>query len=68
MAVLVIVVMVLAMGAGSLIFSHLSDAGFWLVKEFVGMTVAETLKTWSIIETVISVVALIGVLVLDVIV
>ena len=60
--------MVLAMGAGSLIFSHLSDAGFWLVKEFVGMTVAQTLKTWSIIETVISVVGLVGVLLLDVIV
>ena len=60
--------MVLAMGAGSLIFSHLSDAGFWLVKEFLGMTVAQTLKTWSVIETVISVVALIGVLLLDLVV
>jgi GntP family gluconate:H+ symporter len=60
--------MVLAMGAGSLIFSHLSDAGFWLVKEFLGMTVAQTLKTWSIIETVISVVGLIGVLLLDLVV
>jgi GntP family gluconate:H+ symporter len=60
--------MVLALGAGSLIFSHLSDAGFWLVKEFVGMTVAQTLKTWSVIETVISVVGLAGVLLLDLVV
>jgi GntP family gluconate:H+ symporter len=60
--------MVLAMGAGSLIFSHLNDAGFWLVKEFLGMTVAQTIKTWSVIETVISVTALIGVLLLDLVV
>jgi GntP family gluconate:H+ symporter len=60
--------MVLAMGAGSLIFSHLNDAGFWLVKEFLGMTVAQTLKTWSVIETVISVVAIIFIIALNAVV
>jgi len=48
----------LATGAGSLIFSHVNDGGFWLVKEYFNMTVAQTIKTWSICETIISVVAL----------
>ncbi|HEV2273138.1 MAG TPA: gluconate:H+ symporter [Acidobacteriaceae bacterium] len=48
----------IAVGAGSLVFSHVSDGGFWLVKEYFNMTVADTLKTWSICETIISVVAL----------
>ncbi|MGR4878484.1 gluconate:H+ symporter [Streptomyces sp. LARHCF249] len=50
--------LVLAIGAGSLFFSHVNDAGFWLVKEYFGMTVGQTLKTWSVMETVISVVGL----------
>lgn len=49
----------IATGAGSLIFSHVNDGGFWLVKEYFNMTVAETLKTWSVCETIISVTALI---------
>ena len=49
---------VLSVGAGSLFFSHVNDAGFWLVKEYFGMTVGQTIKTWSIMETVISVVGL----------
>jgi GntP family gluconate:H+ symporter len=49
---------VLAVGAGSLFFSHVNDAGFWLVKEYFGLTVGETLKTWSLMETVISVMGL----------
>jgi gluconate:H+ symporter, GntP family len=49
---------VLAVGAGSLFFSHVNDAGFWLVKEYFGLTVGQTIKTWSIMETVISVVGL----------
>lgn len=48
----------LAVGAGSLFFSHVNDAGFWLVKEYFGMTVGQTLRSWSIMETVISVVAI----------
>lgn len=47
----------LAVGAGSLFFSHINDAGFWLVKEYFGMSVGQTLKTWSVMETIISVVA-----------
>jgi GntP family gluconate:H+ symporter len=50
--------LVLAVGAGSLFFSHVNDAGFWLVKEYFGMDIPQTLKTWSTMETVISVVAL----------
>ncbi|MBC7664661.1 MAG: gluconate transporter [Caulobacter sp.] len=49
---------VLAVGAGSVFFSHVNDAGFWLVKEYFGLTVGQTIKTWSIMETVISVVGL----------
>jgi GntP family gluconate:H+ symporter len=49
---------VLAVGAGSLFFSHVNDAGFWLVKEYFGLTVGETIKTWSAMETVISVMGL----------
>ncbi|CAG9167595.1 GntP family permease [Cupriavidus pampae] len=50
--------LVLTTGAGSLILSHVNDAGFWLVKEYFNMTVAQTFKTWSVAETLISVVAL----------
>lgn len=49
---------VLAIGAGSLIFSHVNDAGFWLVKEYFGLTVGQTIKTWSVMETIISVMGL----------
>jgi GntP family gluconate:H+ symporter len=57
--------MVLAMGAGSLIFSHVNDSGFWFVKEYFNMTVTETLRTWSVVETVVSVVALALILLLN---
>ena len=50
--------LVLATGSGSLIFSHVNDGGFWLVKEYFGMTVTQTIKTWSVLETIISVVGL----------
>ncbi len=53
---------VLAVGAGSVFFSHVNDAGFWLVKEYFGMTVGQTIKTWSLMETVLSVTGLIVVL------
>ncbi|GAA0488265.1 gluconate:H+ symporter [Streptomyces olivaceiscleroticus] len=60
--------MVLAVGAGSLFFSHVNDAGFWLVKEYFGMKVGQTVKTWSLMETVISVVSIICVLLLSLVV
>ena len=50
---------VLSVGAGSLFFSHVNDAGFWLVKEYFGLTVGQTIKTWSIMETVIAIVGLV---------
>jgi len=49
--------LVLAIGAGSLFFSHVNDAGFWLVKEYFGLSVGQNLKTWSVMETIVSVVA-----------
>ncbi|MCK7623023.1 GntP family permease [Streptomyces sp. RS10V-4] len=60
--------LVLAIGAGSLFFSHVNDAGFWMVKEYFGMDVGQTLKTWSLMETLISVVGIVGVLGLSVVV
>jgi GntP family gluconate:H+ symporter len=49
---------VLSVGAGSLFFSHVNDAGFWLVKEYFGLTVWQTIKTWSVMETLISIMGL----------
>ncbi|MEW5812311.1 MAG: gluconate:H+ symporter [Actinomycetota bacterium] len=59
---------VLAIGAGSLFFSHVNDAGFWLIKEFFGMSVGQTIKSWSVMETVLSVVGLILVLLLGLVI
>jgi GntP family gluconate:H+ symporter len=58
----------LAIGAGSLFFSHVNDAGFWLVKQYFGLTVGQTIKSWSVMETIISVVGLAGVLLLNLVV
>ncbi|MGO4749116.1 gluconate:H+ symporter, partial [Streptomyces sp. 2MCAF27] len=60
--------LVLAIGAGSLFFSHVNDAGFWLVKEYFGMSVGQTLRTWSVMETIISVVSLGFVLLLSLVI
>ncbi len=49
---------VLATGAGSLMFSHVNDSGFWLFKEYFNLSVKETLKTWSVMESIVSVVGL----------
>lgn len=59
---------VLAVGAGSVFFSHVNDAGFWLVKEYFGMTVGQTVKTWSLMETVLSVTGLVVVLLVGVVI
>jgi gluconate:H+ symporter, GntP family len=56
---------VLATGAGSLVLSHVNDAGFWMVKEFFNMTVPQTLKSWTAMETILSVTALIFILILS---
>ena len=60
--------LVIAMGAGSVILSHVNDGGFWFVKEYFNMTVPQTLKTWTVMETIISVVALVLVLLLNLLV
>lgn len=57
--------LVLAIGAGSLAFSHLNDAGFWLFKEYFNLSISDTLRSWTAMETIVSVVGLAGVLVLD---
>lgn len=57
--------MVLATGAGSLIFSHVNDPGFWIFKEYFNLTIGETLASWSVMETIISVFGLVGVLVIN---
>ena len=57
--------MVLSIGAGSLFFSHFNDGGFWLVKEYFNLTIKQTLRTWSTMEVVVSVVGLVGVLILN---
>lgn len=54
----------LAIGSGSLFFSHVNDAGFWLVKEFFGMDVKQTLASWSVMETILSVVSIVVILAL----
>ena len=54
--------LVLAMGAGSLLLSHVNDGGFWFVKEYFGMTVPQTLRTWTVVETGIGTVAIIFIL------
>ncbi|MGZ8329777.1 MAG: GntP family permease [Rhodoplanes sp.] len=58
--------LVLATGAGSLILSHVNDAGFWLVKQYLNMSLVQTFKTWTAMETILSVVAIIFIMILDV--
>ena len=57
--------MVLAIGAGSLLFSHINDSGFWMFKSYFNLSVKDTLRTWSVMETIISIVGLLGVLALN---
>lgn len=57
--------MVLSIGAGSLMCSHVNDTGFWMFKEYFGISVVDTFKTWTAMETIIGVMGLVGVLVLN---
>lgn len=57
--------MVLSIGAGSLMFSHVNDTGFWLFKEYFNLTVKETLRSWSLMETIVSITGLVGVMILN---
>jgi Gnt-I system high-affinity gluconate transporter len=56
---------VLATGAGSLMFSHVNDSGFWMFKEYFNLSIKDTIKTWSLMETIVSIVGLIAVLVIN---
>ncbi|MGB5172020.1 MAG: gluconate:H+ symporter [Eudoraea sp.] len=60
--------MVLAIGSGSLMLSHVNDGGFWLFKEYFNLSVKDTLKTWTVMETTIGVIGIVGVLILDTII
>ncbi|MDA9183214.1 gluconate:H+ symporter [Flavobacteriaceae bacterium] len=57
--------MVLAIGSGSLMLSHVNDSGFWLFKEYFNLSVKETLSTWTVMETSIGITGLLGVLILE---
>lgn len=57
--------LVLAIGAGSLMFSHFNDGGFWMFKEYFNVSIKDTIKSWSLMETLVAVVGLIGVLILE---
>ena len=57
--------MVLAIGAGSLAFSHLNDGGFWLFKEYFNLSIKDTLRSWTMMETMVSFIGLIGVVLLN---
>jgi Gnt-I system high-affinity gluconate transporter len=60
--------MVLAIGSGSLMLGHVNDGGFWLFKEYFNLSVKDTLKTWTIMETSIGISGLLGVMILSLIV
>ncbi|AKA36552.1 MAG: gluconate transporter [Muricauda sp.] len=57
--------MVLAIGSGSLMLSHVNDTGFWMFKEYFNLTVKETLATWTVMETLVGIMGLLGVLALN---
>lgn len=60
--------MVLAIGAGSLMCSHVNDSGFWMYKEYFNLSLKDTFKSWTLMETIVGVVGLMGVLLLDLII
>lgn len=59
------ILLVLACGSGSIVFSHVNDGGFWLFKEYFNLSIKETLKSWSVMETIIAVCGLAGCLILN---
>ena len=58
--------MVLSIGAGSLMFSHVNDSGFWMFKEYLGISVKDTFRSWSVMEAIVSIVGLIAVMILSI--
>jgi Gnt-I system high-affinity gluconate transporter len=57
--------MVLSIGAGSLMFSHVNDAGFWLFKEYFNLSVKDTVRSWSMMETIVAILGLAGVMLIN---
>ena len=57
--------MTLAVGAGSLMCSHVNDTGFWMFKEYFNLSIRDTIRSWSIMESIVSLVGLAGVLLMD---
>ena len=57
--------MVLSIGAGSLACSHVNDSGFWLFKEYFNLSIKDTVRSWTMMETIVAVVGLTGVLILN---
>lgn len=57
--------MVLAIGAGSLMFSHVNDSGFWLYKEYFNLSMKDTIRSWSVMQTIVSVMGIIGVMIIN---
>ncbi|GAC1304578.1 MAG: gluconate transporter [Mucilaginibacter sp.] len=57
--------MVLSIGAGSLAFSHVNDGGFWMFKEYFNLSIKDTIRSWSVMESIVSIVGLVGVLILN---
>ena len=57
--------MVLAVGAGSLMFSHVNDSGFWMFKEYFNLSLKDTFRSWALMETIVGTVGLIGILILN---
>jgi len=57
--------MVLSIGAGSLFFSHVNDTAFWMFKEYFGLSMKDTFRSWTFMETIVSVIGLVGVLLLN---
>jgi Gnt-I system high-affinity gluconate transporter len=60
--------MVLSIGAGSLMFSHVNDAGFWLFKEYFNLSIKDTIRSWSLMETIVAIMGLVVVLLLDLVI
>jgi Gnt-I system high-affinity gluconate transporter len=57
--------MVISIGAGSLFFSHVNDTGFWMFKEYFNLSIKDTMKSWSLMETIVAVMGLFGALVIN---
>lgn len=57
--------MVLSVGAGSLFFSHVNDSGFWMYKEYFNLSIKDTIKSWSVMETIVSIIGLLGVMLMN---